>query len=186
MIVRIGLLLLLATGVWLLAQVAPQLNVPGTAAPVAPEPVQPGYYLRQAEMTEFGVDGRVRLRLTAASAAQDRATNTIHASQVHVDYLALPDQVWQLDARHGTLPPGESRVRLHGDVAMTGTRDGRPERAVVRTDWLELDTRQQRATTTAAVSVTLGPYVLDAIGLSADLKAGTLRLESSVNGSFLP
>jgi LPS export ABC transporter protein LptC len=186
MIFRIGLLILLAAGVWALAQFAPQLRVPGTTAPAAPEPAQPGYYLRQAEMTEFGEDGHVRLRMTAVTAAQDTTTNTVHVNGVHLDYLALADQIWRLDARTGTVPRGEHRVLLQGDVVMTGTRGGRPERAVVHTDRLELDTLQHRATTVSPVSVSLGQYVLDARGLAADLKAGTLRLESSVNGRFLP
>ena len=43
-----------------------------------------------------------------------------------------------------------------------------------------------RAHTAAPVSLVFGTYALEAIGLEADLNAATLRLESGVNGRFIP
>ena len=40
--------------------------------------------------------------------------------------------------------------------------------------------------TAEPVSVRFGPHVLNSRGLRAELNAGTLRLESDVNGRFVP
>ena len=40
--------------------------------------------------------------------------------------------------------------------------------------------------TRAPVELTLGAHRVRALGMRADLKAGTLRLESDVNGRFTP
>lgn len=186
MILRIAAVLLLGAVVWLLTRIGPTAQVPGLARVAAVETHQPGYYMRGAELTEFGEDGRRRLVFAAASAEQDASSGLMRAEHVRLDYFPSDEQAWRLEAAHGTMPRGDPRVLLWGDVVMTGRRGGRPDRAIVHTDRLTVDTRLQQATTELPVSVSLGQHVLDARGLAADLKAGTLRLESSVNGRFNP
>ncbi len=145
-----------------------------------------GYYLRDAHVTEYGADGRVRLAVAAQRAEQDPERDTVAMQDVRVDYFALPNQRWHLTARRGDAPAGFDTVELSGDVVMVG-RQAEPEgRAVVRTERLTLEPSARRAHTAAPVSLAFGPYALTATGLEADLNAATLRLESGVNGRFIP
>jgi lipopolysaccharide export system protein LptC len=57
---------------------------------------------------------------------------------------------------------------------------------MLRSPSLSLDTAAEVATTRDEVELDFGRHVLRARGLRADLKGETLRLESSVNGRFLP
>jgi len=145
-----------------------------------------GYYLRDALVTEYGPDGKVRLEVAARAATEDPARKLIALESVRLDYFAVQGQRWQLTAARGEAEPGMSTVRLEGDVVMTGQRRNLPEPAVVRTERLTLDTRSQRVSTDAPVTLGFGEYVVAATGMKADLKAETLRLESGVNGRFLP
>ena len=57
---------------------------------------------------------------------------------------------------------------------------------MLATTELRINTPTEFIETQAPVKVTWSGYVIDAKGLTADLKAGTLRLESDVHGKFAP
>ncbi|MBS1200924.1 MAG: hypothetical protein H6R27_1602 [Proteobacteria bacterium] len=147
---------------------------------------QTGYYLRDAVVTDFGEDGSIRLEVAARRATENVTDQTIALESVSVNYFALPGQRWRLTADGGSARPGLSTVELMGNVVMTGGKQALPEPAVVRTERLTLDVRSKLATTDAPVTLGFGPYTLASVGMRADLMAETLRLESGVNGLFVP
>jgi len=145
-----------------------------------------GYYLRDALVREYGEDGSVRLEVAARGAPQQLATGTIRLESVAVNYFALPGQRWRLTADGGVAQPDMDTVELEGNVVMTGEKQALAEPAVLRTDRLTLDTASKLASTEAPVTLGFGRHQLGALGMRADLKAETLRLESRVNGRFNP
>lgn len=147
---------------------------------------QTGYYLRDATVTEYGVDGKVRLEVAVRSATEDPARKVVDLEAVAVNYFPDGDRKWRLTAQRGQMAEGSEVVELEGDVTMTGARRSLPDSAVVRTERLTLDTSAQLARTDQPVTLGFGPYTLAARGLRADLKAETLQLESEVNGHFNP
>jgi LPS export ABC transporter protein LptC len=54
------------------------------------------------------------------------------------------------------------------------------------TETLRINTPTEFIETDAPVKLRWSGQELDAVGMRADLKAGTLRLESDVNGHFFP
>lgn len=158
----------------------------GLAGEAAGSAEPTGYYLRDATVTEYGVDGQLRLEFAARSATEDVARQMVNLESVSLDYYALPSQRWRLTADRGQVPPGLVTVELEGNVVMTGQRQAPSQAAVVRTERLVLDTSAQQVRTEAPVTVGFGDYSLAATGMQADLKAETLRLESGVNGRFTP
>ncbi len=147
---------------------------------------QTGYYLRDATVTEYGVDGKVRLEVAVRSATEDPARKVVDLEAVAVNYFPDGDRKWRLTAQRGQMAEGSEVVELEGDVTMTGAQRSLPDSAVVRTERLTLDTSAQLARTDEPVTLGFGPYTLAARGLHADLKAETLQLESEVNGRFNP
>jgi lipopolysaccharide export system protein LptC len=147
---------------------------------------QTGYYLRDATVTEYGVDGKVRLEVAVRSATEDPARKVVDLEAVAVNYFPDGDRKWRLTAQRGQMAEGSEVVELEGDVTMTGAQRSLPDSAVVRTERLTLDTSAQLARTDEPVTLGFGPYTLAARGLHADLKAETLQLESEVNGHFNP
>lgn len=147
---------------------------------------QPSPYLQDARIDEFDRRGRLKLRVAARRIEQDPADDSVSLTDLELEYLALPGQIWRMTARHGAAPQGFGTVTLSGDVVMTGERDQVPHTASVRTGRLVLDTSSQVARTPLPVAVAVGGHTLRARGLTANLKGETLRLESEVHGNFAP
>ena len=181
-----GRLVLLAALLALLALVV-SLGREEAEAPVAAGAAQPPvYYLRSAQVTEYDDAGAVRYEPAAAGATEEPASGAVRLEDVAIDYRAAAGQDWRVTAARGRILPGAAVVDLEGDVRMTGLRAGVEHPAVLRTARLALDTQARIASTTAEVLLDYGRHSLRATGLRADLKAETLRLESSVNGRFAP
>ena len=57
---------------------------------------------------------------------------------------------------------------------------------MVRTDLMSYNVPEGVASTKSDVRIDYGGHILTARGMSANLKERTMRLESKVNGRFLP
>lgn len=165
-----------------------------SAAAQAPDP---GYAARDAEVIETGYDGRERYRLDARVIRQQTQTGVIELEQLHMNYhpgaqervpgeaLApeAADEVWHLTADRGQVRADGDDVLLSGNVQVTGPAPGSGAPLSLTTSELRINTPTEFIETQAPVRLSWSGYVLPARGLQADLKAGTLRLES-VNGQF--
>jgi LPS export ABC transporter protein LptC len=150
--------------------------------------LQPGYYLKNATLSETGDDGRLRLRVTAARADQQPLDGSVRLTDIQVQYHqqagAQAGQVWFLDAAQGLLPEDRVLVQLQGNVHMTARSVARPLAAMIQTEKLDLDTQRDIATTHAPVVIELGGHSVYAHGMRAELTKDRLQLESQVHGSF--
>lgn len=173
------ILLLVALGAataWL-AQNPDTAPAEDAAAPAS----APGYYLTDATLEQTDVNGRRTLLAHAERARQLDAGGDVSLETPTVRYHARTGRDWVMTAREGTLPAGQQRVNLEGDVSLRADATGG---AVVRTEHLELDVPAQVATTTDAVRIELAPHALHAHGLRADLTQESLHLEADVHGTF--
>jgi LPS export ABC transporter protein LptC len=143
-----------------------------------------GYYLTDATLTEMGQDGRPRVIVHARSIEQQLSDQSVQLADVQLDYTAQQTGQWKVTAERGRMPPDHSAMLLAGDVRVTGTEERGS--AVITTDELEYDTRANFVQTAQPVTVRFGSHELRGRGMRADLNAGTLQLESSVNGRFTP
>lgn len=181
-----GRLLVLTAVIALIAVLVEWRMMDRRVATPEPAPARPGYYLTGIALEEFGADGRPRLGMEAATAVEDPASGKVTLRQVSVDYRALEGQSWRLTAAEASVPRGGEIVEFEGDVRMSGQPGGQQELAELRTAVLTLDTDKEYARTREAVTLAFGRHLMHARGLQADLKAGSLRLESDVNGLFTP
>lgn len=147
---------------------------------------QPGYYLQDAVIVETGPDGKPRVKLAARAIAQNAMDNSIGLTDVRVDYTGDTDKHWLLTAQKGYVPPDSQSIDFAGDVQIQDVTTQKESTPRATTDHLELDMRKNVARTDAPVQIMFGPHELSARGLWADLKGETLRLESQVNGHFVP
>jgi LPS export ABC transporter protein LptC len=143
-----------------------------------------GYYLSAATLTEFGPDGAPRIVLRADSIEQRLADENVLLSGLTLDYSSPKAGQWTVTAAQGRMPPTAKSLLLSGGVLITGNDPrGSP---VIRTDQLAYDTTTSVVQTAEPVSVQFGNHHLEGRGLRVVLNDGTLRLESNVNGRFLP
>ncbi len=169
-------------------------------AEAARQTPDPGYAAHDAEIIETGYDGRERYRLNAKVIRQQTEAGTIELETLEMNYHpgAQPGtngasqpadtdkEVWHLASDHGLVRADGDDVLLQGNVRVTGSAPDSGAPLSLTTTELRINTPTEFIETRAPVKVTLSGYELNAKGLTADLKAGTLRLESDVHGKFGP
>jgi LPS export ABC transporter protein LptC len=161
----------------------------------------PGYAARDAEVIETGYDGRERYRLNATVIRQQIDSSVIDVEGLRMDYHAgaqtsVPgeapassadrNEVWHLRSDNGQVRADGDDVELTGNVEITGAAPGSGEPISLRTERIRINTPTEFIQTDEPVTIVWSGYPLTAKGLKADLKAGTLRLESDVHGEFSP
>jgi lipopolysaccharide export system protein LptC len=147
----------------------------------------PGYFLKNAILTDYDVAGMPSLRIEAERIDQIGHGNEVELSNVRVNYEAPGGQNWLLvgDTAHvrpgGTIVDVAGNVRLEGEVSAAD-----PTPAIMHTDTLTYDVPHATASTKDDVRIDFGKHVETAHGLTANLKDQIIRLESKVNGRFHP
>jgi LPS export ABC transporter protein LptC len=173
----------------------------GTADAARGIPLDPGYAARDAEVIETGYDGRERYRLKASVIRQRTESGLIDLENLEMQYhvgaqLKVPGEtqapaknageVWQLTSDRGQVRADGDDVELNGNVRVTGPAPGSGEPLSLSTERMSINTPTEFIETSAPVKLRWSGHEITARGMQADLKAGTLRLESDVNGHFLP
>lgn len=162
-------------------------------------PADPGYSARDAQVIETGYDGRERYMLNAKVIRQQTEAGVIELEQLAMNYhpaaqADLPGEsaavrapvaeAWHLTSDRGEVRADGDDVQLHGNVHVTGPAPGSGAPLELRTESLRINTPTEFIETDQPVELRWSGHELNAVGLQADLKAGTLRLESDVNGRF--
>ena len=152
----------------------------------AKQPELPGYYLKNAVLTDYDLAGNPGIRIEAERIDQIAHGNEVALYNVRVLYQASNGEAWVMVGDVAHVQPDGKVVDVTGNVRLQGEGTGREGSAVVRTDTLSYDVPDAVASTKGDVRIEFGGHVLTARGLVANLKERTLRLESKVNGRFQP
>ncbi|MDB6097927.1 MAG: lipopolysaccharide export system protein LptC [Gammaproteobacteria bacterium] len=146
----------------------------------------PGYYLKNAILTDYDASGAPSIRIEAERIDQIDHGNEVQLYNVRVNYDAPGGQNWVLFGDTAHVQPGGKIVDVSGNVRLQEETTGSAGTAVIRSDTMSYDVPESIASTKSDVRIEYGGHILTARGLSANLKARTMRLESKVNGRFLP
>jgi lipopolysaccharide export system protein LptC len=147
----------------------------------------PGYYLKNAVLTDYDASGAPSVRIEADRIDQIDHGSEVALSNVRVDYDSPSGQVWVLVGDTAHVRPGGKIVDVAGNVRLQGEPStGDPTPAIMHADTLSYDVDTAVASTKGDVRIDFGKHVQTARGLTANLKDQTIRLESRVNGRFHP
>jgi LPS export ABC transporter protein LptC len=146
----------------------------------------PGYYLKNAVMTDYDEKGGVSVRIHADRIDQVDHGPEVALYNVRVDYQSPQGQAWVLLGDTGRVETGGKIVDVAGNVRLEEQSPEHAGTAVLHTDTLRYDVANGVATTQSDVRIDFGAHALTARGLVANLKERTMRLESKVNGRFQP
>jgi LPS export ABC transporter protein LptC len=144
----------------------------------------PGYYLKNAVLTDYALSGDPSIRIEAERIDQIAHSNEVALYNVKVDYQAPNGQSWVMVGDVAHVQPGGNVVEVTGNVRLQGEANGHGGEAVIRTDSLSYNVTDAVASTSSDVRIDFGGHILTARGLVANLKERTMRLESKVNGRF--
>ena len=172
----------LAVSTWILSTPArrPQTPIDAKQADL------PGYYLKNAVLTDYDLAGEPTIRIEAERIDQIAHGNEVALYNVRVAYQAPNGQSWVMVGDVAHVQPGGKVVDVTGNVRLQGEPTGREGVAVVHTDTLRYDVPDAVVSTKSDVRIEFAQHTLTAHGLNANLKERTMRLESKVNGRFHP
>lgn len=177
------LLAVLALGIstWILSSPShrPASTGPNAAA-------LPGYYLKNAVLTDYDADGAPSVRIHADRIDQVDHGPEISLYNVRVDYQSPGGQSWVMTGDTGHVETGGKIVDVAGNVKLTETSADQKDPAVMHTETLRYDVAGGLATTQSDVRIDFGQHAITARGLIANFKDRTIHLESKVNGRFIP
>jgi LPS export ABC transporter protein LptC len=169
-------------------------SAPGTAAGDADSAqTSYGYEAQDVIVRQTGVDGSLSYKLTADHVAQLPPDGRIVADKLTMNYrpesqtgphLAARD--WTLTADSARLPEDGSLLHLQGNVVAVATSQKSADPLVLRSPELDYDTRKQTVSTKSPVQFRWGSQQMSALGMQANIKLGTVELESQVNGRITP
>lgn len=159
--------------------------------PVVQNPAEqadlPGYYLKNAVLTDFDPSGAPGIRIEADRIDQVDHGNEVQLSVVKVDYQAPDGQIWEMVGDTAHVQPGGKIVDVAGNVRLDGAPSASdPTPVIVHADSMSYDIANGIASTKGDVRIEFGKHVETARGLTANLKDQVIRLESRVNGRFHP
>lgn len=172
----ITLLALAALTAWLQSG-----NLRGTDA-VAP--AGPEWYFTEASLTATDSNGRIAYRIDAPRIAHEPTDDTALLESPRLEWLQGGGPPLIITASLGRAFANEQRVALSGGVEVVDESTG--TRIEFRSDDLIVDAGARIASTDSPVRVVSLHGDLHAVGLTADMNAGTIRLESSVRGRYVP
>jgi len=144
----------------------------------------PGYFLKNATLTDYDQSGAPTIRIEAERIDQIAHSNEVQLYNVRVNYDAPGGQMWVMFGDTARVLPGGNIVDVSGNVRLQGEAPDTEGTAVIHTDTMRYDVARSLATTKSDVRIDFGGHILTARGLVANLKERTLRLESKVNGRF--
>jgi lipopolysaccharide export system protein LptC len=170
----------LAVSTWILS--SPAHRPVSTAAAGAAD--LPGYYLKNATLTDFDAAGAPSLHMQAERIDQIDHGSEVTLSNVRVDYQTPRAQNWVLFGDFGHVEPGGKIIDVTGNVRLQGDSTAHAGTVIVHTDALTYDVPESIVSTKSEVRIEFGAHTLAARGLVANLKERTMRLESKVNGRF--
>jgi lipopolysaccharide export system protein LptC len=172
----------LAVSTWILSSPTPR----PAASTESAKSTLPGYYLKNAVLTDYDAAGAPSIRIQAERIDQIDHGTEVALYNVRFDYQSPNGQAWVMFGDVAHVEPGGKIVDVTGNVRLEGQSTEHAGTAVVRTDALSYDVPDAIATTKSDVRIEFGAHTLTARGLVANLKERTMRLESKVNGRFQP
>ena len=146
----------------------------------------PGYYLKNAVLTDYDIAGNPGIRIEAERIDQIAHGNEVALYNIRVLYQPPNGQPWVMVGDVAHVEPDGKVVDVTGNVRLQSEATGREGTAVVHTDTLSYDVASAVASTKSDVRIDFAQHSLTAHGMVANLKERTMRLESKVNGRFHP
>jgi LPS export ABC transporter protein LptC len=146
----------------------------------------PGYYLKNAVLTDYDAAGNPAIRIEAERIDQIDHGTEVALYNIRVNYQATGGQSWVMVGDVAHVQPGGKVIDVNGNVRLQGESSPNDATTVVHADALSYDIPGSVVSTKSDVRIDFTGHTLTARGMTANLKERTMRLESRVHGRFQP
>ena len=171
------LLIVIGTGWFLDKQV-------GSQRPASVSATGPDSFIEDIDLTVMDENGHLQYRVRAEHMTHFPNEDLLRLRRPDINIIRTDGTVWHIKSERGETTTAGDRLWLLGEVDIH-----RPETAtggaihVVTSDLL-VKPEEELAETEHAVTITGKRYVINAIGMNADFRTGTLELLSGVRGTI--
>lgn len=146
---------------------------------------RPDYVLHDFEIVSLDAEGEEAFTLRGPELQRDPDAKSM---SLLTPLFLVPDRngaYWEVRAKHGLVPEDGKELRLRGDVIATSPAQ-LPPQTRIETAELNLFPRDNRATSTVAVTVTRPGLTMRGRGLEADFNRQQIALLSDVHSRYVP
>lgn len=159
-----------------------------TAPPVASiaEAKPLGYYARGARLYRTDEEGRFSYHVFAERLDEVPGEEQLHLTGVTAEFRPADETAWSLTAASARYARDGSQLELTGNVEVRSSPADGSKPVTIAASRLLFSPDTSSAESDGAVTVRVGDWQLEAVGLRADLKEDTLQLESEVHGTLAP
>lgn len=147
------------------------------------------FVAHDVDVQQTGEDGQLQYRLEAARIEQRPGDHQISATDLTAHYEPpagttgpLAESRWTMTAAHAELPEDGKLLQLRGDVRVTGLLPDASAPVTMTTASLDYHLQTQELRSDDIVDMRMGAMQLQGQGLQANIRLGTLELESQVHG----
>jgi LPS export ABC transporter protein LptC len=150
------------------------------------EAVPAGYFARGARIVGTDEEGRPMYRIFAERLDELPGEDRLKLTGVKVDYQPPDEAAWSLSAATAIYARDGSELDFAGGVEIRSAAEDDADPVTITTEQLLLSPDTSSAESDSVVEIRVGELQLRGVGLRADLKGDTLRLESLVHGTLSP
>jgi LPS export ABC transporter protein LptC len=165
-------------------------RLPEAESPLQQEANAPAYAFEanDIQLQQMTADGALLYQVEARRVAQAPDDGRIDAADLTLHYdppgAGATGHRWTVTADRAELPAAGNLLTLAGNVLARGTPAGSTRGSQLRTDRLRYDLATQDLGTDAAVEFVWGRNRLQGRGLRANIKQGSVAIESQVHGQL--
>lgn len=146
---------------------------------------RPDYVLRDYEIVSLDKLGKESFTLRGPVLQRDPADKTMSLATPHFQVPDREGRYWNVSAQQGFVPAGGGELELRGEVLADSPPEAPPATRIA-TDHLTLDLDENRARTTAKVTITRPRLTMQGTGLEADFDRQQVSLLSQVHNHYVP
>jgi lipopolysaccharide export system protein LptC len=154
--------------------------------PAPQEQARSDYTLENFELVTLDDDGKESFSVRAPHLERDPQGKSLTITKPQFSFPARSGGRWNATAGSAWVGPKGELVRLEQNVALVGPPGERNVRTVMRTARLEIQPKQDKASSPALVTIERGDSILQGKGLRADLKTHRVELLADVKGRYAP
>jgi lipopolysaccharide export system protein LptC len=144
----------------------------------------PDSFVKDINLAVMDVQGQLKYRLKAEHMTHFPNEELLRLTRPDIDVIHTDGAVWRIIAKRGETATAGDRIWLLGavDIRRTGTATDAAIHVVTRD--LLVKPEEDMAETENATTITGSRYVINALGMKANFRTGTLELLSRVKGTL--
>ncbi len=146
---------------------------------------RPDYVLRDYEIISLDSEGKESFTLRGPELQRDPGAKSM---SLQTPLFLVPDRsgaYWEVRAKHGLVPEDGKELRLRGDVVAISPAQVKPPTRIETTE-LNLFPRDNRASSSVAVTITRPGLTMRGRGMEANFNRQQVTLLSDVHSRYVP